>query len=320
MAAARAWRQQHNDVASELGKRAAPHPRSLTSMLANPRQALPPGDASQIEVPEGELEGESELVALNEDFAPLFQVASPLCEARRVGNRDSSSSRELLTDLFPSGFTSRTLSPSEAVPAAAAATADQPEPSSTNPLGEKEPELKGRHTWACLMPKAAAAPVAMASSTRKNGSSGGGEGEAEPQLSTDNSKEKRQRSSHLHPPWSSSQQLHDSSELQQPNHHGSDKYMCKIGGERTATSVETVDLGSPKEKNAITATRQVEDVDHDVLPRSNTTRISDSGGPEGVVTEAGATVRERENELKSALDRLAPRLVQSEERVRERLV
>lgn len=328
MTAARAWRQHHNDFEGGTGQ-SDPHPRSLTAMLANPRQALPPEVSHVVEVrQEGELEGVSELVALNEDLAPVFQAAAPLSQARRAGSRDSSS-RELLADLLPSGSTSKTLSPSEAVVATAAAAAargDQPEPSSINAsLGEKEPELKGRHIWACLA--SAATPFAAAAlSTRENGGSGGGEeGEEEPHPSTDNPNDmQRQQPPHFHPSRGPSHQLHSWSELQQSNHYGSDGGMGKIGERDAATAVESDEIGRPREKCAITATRRVEyradDHHHDgdrIARRDNIPVPNGSG--QGVGNRADAVeVRGRENELKSALDHLVPRLLESEERVRER--
>lgn len=333
MAAARAWRQQHNNCEGTLDQ-SGPHPRSLTAMLANPHQGRPPDVSQKIEIrpaEEGELQGESELVALSEDWAPLFQTAgAPLCEVRRAGGNQDSSSRDLLTDLFPSGFTSRTLSPSKpvvATAAAAAARVDQPGSPWTNAmLGEKEPELKGRHAWTCLVPVAAAAvPFAsVASSSRDNGGScGGDEGEveAEPHLSTDNPSGKhRQRPPHFQSSRGSSQQLHGCSELQELSHYGgSDKSKGKLGEFAAGTiAVETDDFGPAQGKNAITATRPEKILADDDHHDEENARVSDSSDQAMANKAETATVGERENQLKSALDRMVPRLLQSEERVRDR--
>lgn len=63
-------------------------------------------------------------------------------------NQDDS--RELLQDLFPGGFTSSVLSPTEG-----GAHFDQQRVLDLAPTGasnEHEPELQGSHTWACLVP------------------------------------------------------------------------------------------------------------------------------------------------------------------------
>lgn len=296
----RAWRQQYNSSESELGP-TAHHPRSLTSMLADSLRVQQPPDSIIVktieQVPrENELEGESEFIALSQDFAPLFQARMLSSPVRRVD-----SSRELLTDLFPTGFTSNTLSP---LATAAAATM------------EAEPELKGRQVWACLMAKTApATTVAVASS---NSASDVGT-ETEQRQTPENAREKQHMpQSPLHP-VGPSYNLYGCSERHQPKF---DELESSKTIERDAIAGFT-GLGSSSAKT-ITATRADLRAPSAVAPNPRTTRrkscfISDVRG-HGFIPKtetAEFARREREIDLKHALDRLVLRLMQSQERVSE---
>lgn len=291
MAAAEAWRKQHNSLGGEIGQ-VAHHPRSLTSMLADSRfrEQRPDRSVSKTtdDAPEGELDGESEFIALSEDVAPLFQARRLSSAARKVGSRDTSS-RELLTDLFPAGFTSNTLTPLAAATAAAATDRDKCKPAPARAIvGETEPELRGQQVWACLMPKEAPATAATTSS---NDASDVGR-ETELRLAPENTGENHSGQSPLHP-------------SPRPSHHpNSDELGLRSSKirERNATC-ENISLGSSNAK-VTTATKGA-----DLHAPAPAVGIH-------VRTETAEVAgRERENDLKHALDRLVPRFMQSQEKV-----
>lgn len=306
-------------AAQQLGERArsnGPLTRSLSSMLADSRRALPPDEVGGSGAPEGELEGESAFVPLSQDFAPLFQARLLSSPTRRVGSEDSSS-RELLTDLFPTGFTSNTLSPLNTVVAAATEEADEFKPASARTLGETEPELKGRQVWACLVPKAV--PAAAVASSKYASDVGR---ETERHRTAENAREnKHLHESPLTPSWGLSHQSYGLSELHQPSCEGPDTDRGRTR-DRDATT-EFTDMGSSNAK-ATTATRRTDlgappAAATLVTTRDKTGFVSD-GGDHGAVAKAGTAGvagRERESDLKHALDRLVPRLMKSQERVSE---
>lgn len=318
MAAAGTWRQQHNSSGRELGP-TAHQPRSLTSMLADSRRDPVPPDSSvskmiDDEVPEAELEGETEFIAVSDDVAPLFHARLLSSPARMDGGRDTSS-RELLKDLFPTGFTSNTLDTA----AAAATGADECKPASARTLGGAEPELKGPQVWACLMPKAVPATAAVASS------SGASEVDRETELlhiSAENARKKHLSQSALHPSWGPSHQPRYS-ELNQPNCDELSSALLSKVRDDDATA-ERTGLGSSK-ANATTTTRRADagappPGETDLLTTRRKASLVSDGGEHRVVVKtetADVTGREREIELKHALDRLVSRLAQSQERVSE---
>lgn len=284
MAATLAWPQQQNNVMNH-------HPRSLGSMLAGPRRAF-------AEVPERELKGESKLIALSEDVAPLFEVTPPVSSARTAaGNRDNSS-RELLTDLFPTGFTSSALSPplaaASTVVAAGTAVGRELFDPLLMSLAGKVPELKA---------------AAVASSTRTTDGIGV-EWEGEPHFSPGDA-----RPLHLHSSWGSSQQLIGCHEVQrhQPSCGASDTDMRETGERNPAAdepASETAAANTSIGHQGVTgsATYGVT-TQNDIAPSNR--------GDQARATDVVA-VREREDdELKRTLHRLIPRLLQSEEKVRE---
>lgn len=317
MAAARTWRQQHNSSASELGP-TAHHPRSLTSMLAASRRALPPASISEKidDVPTGELEGDSEFIALSDDIAPLFDSRLSPSPARRVGSRDTST-RELLADLFPTGFTSNTLSPLHTA-AAVATDADEFKLASAQTLENAEPELKGQQVWACLIPKAV--PASMASS---NGALDVDK-ETELHPTAENARNHLGQSP-LHPSWGPSHQPHSYSELHRPNCDELDNTPLSKTRERDASAFEPNGLGSFNAKATTTATRRADlrappGAAADPITAKRTTSFVSDGGGHGVVVKTETVEvawRERERDLKHALDRLVSRLTQSQERVSE---
>lgn len=317
MVVARSW-QKHNGLEGEFGQMAH-RPRSLNSMLADSRRApsSPHISKKTMEVPEGELESESQLIALGQDVAPLFQACPLLTSpARRMG------SRELLTDLFPTGFTRNTLS-SLATAAAGTTEADEYKPTSARTAEQTEPELKGRQVWACLMPKAVPA-TAVASSNDASDV----DRETELRLATESVEEEKHvhHQPSVHTSWSSSHQPNGCSEQHQPNYNEVDTHVSKPRESDASAEINGLESSNA---NATAATGRRADLGAPVAiadpaaaaARRRTSLVSDRGGHgHGVVanTETSeGTWRERESDLKHALDRLVPRLMQSQERVSE---
>ena len=305
MEAAGTWRQQHNSSESELDS-TAHQPRSLTSLLADSRRAplLPPdggvSKTSDDEVPEAELKSESEFIAVSDNVAPLFQARLLSSPARRDGCRDTSS-RELLTDLFPTGFTSNTLSPLGTA-ATVATDADERKLTSALTLGGVEPELRGRQLWACLMPKAVPA-AAVASS---NNDARHVDRETELHTITAESTRKHLGQAPFHPSWGSSHQ---------PSGDESDSTLLSKIRDDDVTA-ELTGLGASSVKATTATSPGVADLP---TTRSKGSLVSDSGVHRVIVKAETADIagREREMDLKHALDRVVSRLAQSQERVSE---
>lgn len=291
-------------------------PRSLSCILADSARVgiskLNNASHEGANKKEGELEGSSELIAIDRHgIAPLFftSPASPAASPpaataaeviqirppKRLGEkfseinlpwagRNRDSSRELLAELFPTGFTSSTFSPS------AVATADPNGVTTSLAVTDKETELEGRQAWTCLV--LSTSGEAGVSSPTGDGATLSGEGG---RLSIQGM---GQQSLPDHPelPRDSTQ---TNGEL--PGHPGS----CagSIGNR-----LEGAPLAFESSKAAAVIRRQVDS--------SGVGKLQRPDGREGVAA-VGVKVREQEEELRCTLDRLAPQLLQNEERVRD---
>eukprot|EP00903_Cladosiphon_okamuranus_P008699 g8335.t1 len=235
--------------------------------------------------------------------------------AQRGDSRDTSS-RELLADLFPAGFTSNTLSPSH-IAAAAATDGDEIKRASARTLVDAEPELKGQQVWACLLPEVV--PATMAA---PNGAS---DVDREKELQHTTAEHGTHLGQSPLPPSCRSYHPRIYSELHRPNGDELDNTPLNSATRERDVSADLTGLESSNAK-ATTATRRVDfrappgaaaAVDP-LTAREQTSSISDSGGHEVVVKTETAEVawRERERDLMHALDRLVARLAQSQERVK----
>lgn len=181
-----AWSRTASSVGEEEGElrqtQTGLYPRPLTSMLTSSH--LSKSEKSQEK--EKELEGSSVFVAVNHSLnavnRSLYAIAAsehrdtatpavrPWASADERMMKKSESktgvaaarvssvsipnnqddSRELLQDLFPAGFTSRVLSPTEGGPNFGQNLVPGLAP--TGSLDGLEPELQGSQTWTCLVP------------------------------------------------------------------------------------------------------------------------------------------------------------------------
>ncbi|CAN0019906.1 unnamed protein product, partial [Ectocarpus sp. 8 AP-2014] len=115
-------------------------PRSLTSMLADPRRCSSVDVVESVQ-PEGELEGVSDFIALGEGLPYFLPGNNYNPNPAKADNQTNT--HTFLTDLFPTGFTS-TSAATLLLPPAAATRPTHPDSASTTsvPAG-KERELEG---------------------------------------------------------------------------------------------------------------------------------------------------------------------------------
>lgn len=271
-------------------------------MLDSPQQpTASPYDIRTLASSKGELESESELVGLGEDLALLFccdgtkgsHLGAP---AKRVGERISSGG-ELLTDLFPTGFTSSALSPP---PGATSSSVEQLGGGNPALVGGQEQETKRRQVWACVFPSVPATPGAVASSPQQNCATDGEESISRQPLKIDKAQgehDPHERS------WSCSTHRAEKCELERLYRSGSDA--GRTVGDKTLETESRL-VASPA--TAAAANGMIFGSD-EVHP------LGGLDGSEGETTNPAVMVRKREDDLKHALDRLVPRLLQSEDRV-----
>lgn len=288
-------------------------PRSLTSMLADPRRGSSV-DVVETVQPEGELESVSEFIALSEGLPPFLPGNNYNPILAKAENQ--SNTHTFLTDLFPTGFTSTSAATLLLPPAAATRPAHPDSASTTSIPAGKERELEGHQMWACFTPAAVTSfsPSGVATDNR---------GEAWRRQSTDeaNDKTTSHRTSFLvptvDPNWASPRQQRGSCGRQQElRHHKSDadskfrEYIRKA---------EPIDVVSHAAMTTMAGRPPVARAADGVVARSDEPLTLVGDGNHGETTEASTIGREREAELKQALDRIVSQLLQKEERVRERL-
>lgn len=325
----------------------SPYPRCLSSMLSNHDREfiseantnlLPPKEEKEKEV---ELESSSLFFRLehSDDISPLFS-AEESNELVRAATQSSSSrpppppnirqlpvkrytdagaegqlkipisstsnqedqvgGRDLLADIFPRGFTSTIAPPLAKITLVEDFPSKQ---SSINTLAEadKESELEGTQAWTHLVPSCAPPEVATVKASQQDIRHG------------QKSQHHAVPSKELPPPVPEV----DLSSVTPHPMFGKLHLICDAyekSGERTKVepAVAVVPMAVAAEKRPTACNS-----DGDITTICN--------GPDEGETEEGvsrketatAAVREREEELKRALDRLIPRLLQSEERVSE---
>lgn len=303
-------RQQHDGLNGDHDPTSR-QPRSLTSMLADPRRGVSV-DVVETVQPEGELESVSEFIALSEGLPPFLpgnNYNPNSAEADKQTNIHT-----FLTDLFPTGFTST--SAATLLPPATATKPAHPDSASTtsvHPVG-KEQELEGHQMWACFTP-AAVTPFSPNCVTTDNRS------EAWRRQSTDeaNDKTPSHRSSFLvptaDPKWASPRQQRGGCGVQQEVHHHESDTDSKF--RESIQRAGPIDVVSHTAMTTVAGRPPVARGADGVVARSDESLTLVGDGNHGETTEASTIRREREAELKQALDRIVPQLLQKEERVRE---
>lgn len=325
-----------------------PYPRCLSSMLSNHdresiseanKYVVRPKEENEKEV---ELESSSLFVKLEhrDDISPLFSTEesnkliraatrpsssrpppppstgqlpvkrysdagvegkSKIPISSTSNQKDQGSGRDLLlADLFPGGFTSTIAPPLAKITVVEDLPSKQ---SSTNAPAEadKESELEGTQAWTHLVPSCAPPEVATVKASQQENQHG-------------------QKSQHHNVvpskelPRPSVLEVDLSSVTPHPMfgklHLSCDAY--GKSGERTKveSAVAVVPMAVAAEKRPTACSN-----DGDITTICNGPDEGET--EEGVSSKETVAVREREEELKRALDRLVPRLLQSEERVSE---
>ncbi|CAM9230749.1 unnamed protein product [Ectocarpus sp. 13 AM-2016] len=305
------WRQQHEcDGLNGDHDPTNRQPRSLTSMLADPRRGSSV-DVVETVQPDGELEGVSEFIALSEGLPPFLPGNNNNLNSAKSDNQ--SSTHTFLTDLFPTGFTSTSAATLLLTPAAATRPAHRDSASTTSVPTEKERELEGHQMWACFTPAAVTSfsPSGVATDNR---------GEAWRRQSTDeaNDKTTSHRASFLVPTVNPNsayprQQRGGCGRQQELRHHESD---ADSEFRENIPKADPIDVVSHAAMTAMAGRPPVARAADGVIARSDEPLTLVGDGNHGETTEASTIGREREAELKQALDRIVPQLLQKEERVK----